>query len=266
MWKNIYFEQKYLICISFFVLNLFVLIFVIGKPCYAIDKDKNLLFPIGEKLTLEIKWGVIKAGTAVLEVLPEKHINGEKSRHFALNVKTSSLVNCFFKIRDKFEAYTDLDVTRSILYRQKADGTKKKDVVVNFDWDKKQARYSNFGNKREPIDIYSGSYDPLSAFYGMRIHDFNGKTEIVFPITDGKKSFIGKAKIVRKEIIKLNGTTYDTYLIEPELVHFDGVFKKSKDPELKIWITADERKLLVKIKCKVIVGSLVGKLVSANLN
>ena len=65
------------------------------------------------------------------------------------------------------------------------------------------------------------------------------------------------------EIIKIEGVTYDTFLMEPELKHIGGVFEKSKNAKIKLWITADKRRIPVKIKSKVIVGSFVGELISA---
>jgi len=69
--------------------------------------------------------------------------------------------------------------------------------------------------------------------------------------------------VVRRERLKLSSGTYDTYLLEPELKDIGGVFKKSKDAKLQVWITADERKIPVKVKSKVAFGSFVGELVSA---
>jgi hypothetical protein len=50
--------------------------------------------------------------------------------------------------------------------------------------------------------------------------------------------------------------------VEPQLKHIGGVFKKSKDARLQIWVTTDKRHLPVRIKSKVIVGSFVAELVS----
>jgi hypothetical protein len=52
-------------------------------------------------------------------------------------------------------------------------------------------------------------------------------------------------------------------LVEPDLKHVGGVFKKSKNAKLRIWVTADARRIPVKIESEVIVGSFVGELVSA---
>ena len=55
---------------------------------------------------------------------------------------------------------------------------------------------------------------------------------------------------------------YETYLVEPDLKYLGGVFKKSEDAKLQIWVTTDERRVPVRIKSKLVVGSFVAELVS----
>jgi len=69
--------------------------------------------------------------------------------------------------------------------------------------------------------------------------------------------------VIKKEILKLTSGTYDTYLIEPEMTHVSGVFEKSKNAKIQVWVTADRRRMPVKIKSKVVVGSFVGELISS---
>ncbi len=73
---------------------------------------------------------------------------------------------------------------------------------------------------------------------------------------------MGQAKVLGQATITCFNTTYDTYVIEPELIHFGGVFEKSDNPNLRIWITRDDRRLPVRIQAQVIVGSIIGELVS----
>ena len=73
-----------------------------------------------------------------------------------------------------------------------------------------------------------------------------------------------KALAVRKTaIIFVANRTYDTFLVEPDLKHIGGVFEKSKKAKLEIWVTAGTQKIPVKIRSKVIVGSFVAELISA---
>lgn len=229
-------------------------------------KAEEMSFPFnpGEKLTFVLKWTFVPAGEAVLEVLPIEIVNGIKSYHFLLTAKSNEFIDHFYKVRDRIDAYTDIQLTRSILYKKnQLEGKTHRDIVVQYNWAKYKAQYSNFNEEREPIDLLPGSFDPLSAFYYTRLFDLKKDLIIERPVTDGKKCVIGKLAVIKRETIKLESGTYDTYLIEPEVKHIGGVFDKSKNAKIQLWVTADHRRMPVKIKSKVVVGSFTGELVSA---
>jgi Protein of unknown function (DUF3108) len=244
---------------------LFVAVMAIfGVRSGVCGDEKDLPFQPGEKLTFQLSWTIIPAGESILEVLPMETIGGIKAYHFLLTATSNAFVDIFYKVRDRIDAYVSADVAHSILYKKKQqEGKSVRDIVVNFDWQHKKAQYTNFKEKLAPIDILPGCFDPLSAFYFIRLVDFKGKSTIERPITDGKECIIGRLSIIKKETIRLKTGTYDTYLIEPELKHIGGVFEKSKNAKIQLWVTADKRKIPVKIKSKVAVGSFVGELVSA---
>jgi hypothetical protein len=221
-------------------------------------------FVTGEKFIYILKWGFIPAGEAVLEVLPSTAVNGETANHFVLTARSNAFVDPFYKVRDRIESFTDPAVTRSLHYlkRQQEGGTDK-DIVVTFDWEAKTARYSNKGIPIEPIALLPGSFDPLGALFYTRMADLETGRDVNRPVTDGKKNIIGQAHIIRRESITVPAGTFDTYMIEPEMKDIGGVFRKSENAKLHIWITADSRRMLVKLKSKVVVGSFVGELVSA---
>ncbi|HEC99364.1 MAG TPA: DUF3108 domain-containing protein [Proteobacteria bacterium] len=151
--------------------------------------EKVSPFYPGEKLTFQIKWSFIPAGEAVLAVLPLETIDGVKSYHFVMLARTYPFIDIFYKVRNRIDAYTDVEMTRSILYKKKQqEGRTQRDIVVNFDWERIEAQYSNFGEKKTPVSILPGSFDPLSVLYAFRLHDLKENIEIEIPVTDGKKS------------------------------------------------------------------------------
>ena len=251
---------KFLKGVALFV----VVVAIVGLRSGFCGDEKELPFQPGEKLTFQLKWTIIPAGESTLEVLPMETIDGVKAYHFLLTAESNAFVDVFYKVRDRIDAFVSADVTHSILYKKKQrEGKSHRDIVVTFDWHNKKAQYTNFKEKLPPIDILPGSFDPFSAFYFIRLVDFKGKSTIERPITDGKECIIGRLSVIKRETIHLKIGTYDTYLIEPELKHIGGVFEKSKDAKIQLWVTADKRKIPVKIKSKVVVGSFVGELVSA---
>ena len=245
-------------------LTLLLTVFVIsaGSSGWAKAIEKKIPFQPGEKLTFQVRWAFIPAGEAVLEVRPIMMVNGVRAYHFVMFAKTYEYIDLFYKVRDRIDSYTDIGMNHAILYKKRSKGKSKKDVIVKFDWENQQVQYSNFGEKRDPIPLLPGSFDPLSVFYAFRLFELVKDAEIEASLTDGKKSVIGKARIIKRETIKVPSGEYDTYLVEPDIEHLGGVFKKSKNAKLQIWVTAHEQHIPVRVKSKVKVGSFVADLIS----
>ena len=236
---------------------------LIALATHTEASERAYPFSPGERLTFQVTWSFIPAGEGILEILPMERVNGIRSYHFVMTTRTYPVIDLFYKVRDRIDAYTDAAMTHSILYKKRKEGKSKRNVVVNFDWGRQEAQYSNFGKKSNPIPIKPGSFDPLSVFYSLRLHALRENMEIQAPVTDGKRCVMGKAKIIRRETVKVASGTYDTFLVEPELRHIRGVFKKSKNAKLRIWVSADHRRIPVRIRSKVSVGSFVAELISA---
>jgi hypothetical protein len=220
-------------------------------------------FGPGEKLRFEIRWSSIPAGTAELDILPFETIDGVQAYHFVLSATTNEYVDRLYKVRNRIDAYADEGMNQSILYRKKQrEGRSKRNVLVEFNWESMEAQYSDAGKKRDPILIPPGTFDILSAFYFMRLSDPDDAVGFQRPVTDGKKSFMGKVRRIKRETIHVPAGAFDTVLYEPDVEHLGGVFEKSPGAKIKLWLTADHRRIPVRIASKVIVGSFVGELVS----
>lgn len=231
-------------------------------PCSA--QEKRIPFSPGEKLFFEVRWAFIPAAEGVLEILPMQTIDGVKCYHFVMTSRTYEFVDLFYKVRDRIEGFADENLTRSVLYKKTQDGRTKRRVSVNFDWEKLQARYSNFDERAEPISILPGSFDPLSVFYALRPFQLKEGEELKAAVTDGKKSIVAKARVIQREKIKVRDTVYDTFLVEPDLEQLAGVFEKLKNAKFQIWVTADGASIPVRVKSEIFVGSFVAELVSAS--
>ena len=239
---------------AFFRIVLACAVLLALAPCARAERP--IPFKPGEKLVYSLRWGPIPAGEAVLEVLPMETILGTQRRHFRMHAKTNSFVDIFYKVRDQVDAYTDQAMTHSVLYRKKQrEGSYKRDITVTFNQKALTARYENIINGlKEPIKISPGTFDPLSVFYSFRLMELSENAVINSPVTDGTKFVMGQARVVKKERITVPAGEFETFLVEPDLKHLGGVFKKSKNAKLKIWVTADRRRIPVKIKSKVAVG------------
>lgn len=221
-------------------------------------------FMPGERLVFELKWTFVPAGEAVLEVLPHEEVNGSTAYHFVMTANSNTFVDAFYKVRDRIDAYADVEMSGSILYRKmQREGSTKRDVEVIFDQKKLKAYYQSRGKGQKEIKIVPGTFDPLAVFFFARTLEISKGMYIRKAVSDGKKMVIGKAKVVRREKIRVPAGKFDTFLLEPELDDIGGVFEKSKDSRIQVWITADKRRIPVKIESAVSVGRFKGELVKA---
>lgn len=229
---------------------------------FANSAISNSLMP-GEKLTYALSWENIPAGELQLEIKPVARIDNTQVFHFVMTVQTNSMTDLFCKIRDRFDAYADLQMTRSIFFKKGQTGDRKRQEIITFDWKNNIAHYSDSGAIKPPLQLRPGSFDPLSAFYFTRIHISEQTPKIERFVTDGKDTFISRATFIRRESITLsNGRTYDTLCFRPELMPIDVLTPNNNNPQLNIWVTADKRRLPIQIIGKVKVGSFIGELIA----
>ena len=225
-------------------------------------------FAPGERLTYRLRWTIVDAGEALLTIHPMTTVNGEDAYHFNLSVRSNAFIDAFYKVRDEVDAYADAALSRSVLYKkQQREGRTERDVTVEFDWATQASRYTKIekeGTEVKTTPLLAGSFDPLSALFYVRSVPVTGPGMVIErPITDGNKNVIGQVRVIKRETIVVQKKKYDTFLLEPDLKDVGGVFEKSPDAKIQIWVTADRRRIPVLLKSKVIVGSFVGELVEA---
>jgi len=252
--------MRYLYCIINLVLCCVILTSTFND---VRAEDKGHPFGPGEKMHFVLKYGVIPAGEATLEVHAMEEINGVDAYHFVVTARSNSFIDLFFKVRDRVDSYADVDMNHSLYYRKKQhEGKTRRDITVDFDWEGKKSTYVNFNTEPKVIDLIPGSFDPLSVFYFSRLLDLATEKEFVRPVTDGEKNLIGNLRVTGSENVSVGAGTFKTLLLEPDLQNVEGVFSKKQRAKIKLWVTDDERRLLVKMSSKAMVGSFVAELTS----
>lgn len=223
--------------------------------------EEEFPFQAGEELAFGVSWGGVSVGRAVLRVLEGG--KGAGAWHFRMTVKTNSFADLFYKVRDRIDGYADPKMGRSLLYTKRQRGRRRRDVMVRFDWSESRTRYISFGGSKRVVPLRPGAFDPLSVFYAFRLRELKEGGRLRAAVSDGKKCVEGNARVIRRERVAVPLGTFDTFLVVPDLRDLGGVFEKSRNARLEIWVTADRRKIPVRVRSKVVVGSFVAELVSA---
>jgi hypothetical protein len=218
--------------------------------------------PDGERLVYQIRWMQIPAGEAVLETAAAGRFDGRPARHFIMTVRTNDFVDTFYKVRSRIESWTDAELTRSLRYRkqQREGNHRPRDERVDFNWSNRSVIHSNRNRTRAPLFVPPSTLDPLAALYFTREAPLRTGDEITRPVTDGKKIVTGRARVVGRERIQVPAGVFDTVMIEPDLRDVGGVFEKSPEARIQLWLSDDERRIPVRVHSKVVVGYFVGEL------
>ncbi len=245
----------------------FIILILAGYTLYPFHNAGagTLPFASGEKLTYVLRWENIPAGHVKMEIRANTTVNGMDALHFVMTTRTNGLVDIFFKLRERIDAYADTRLEKSLLFKKvQTEGQHKRDERIEFDWDNGTVQHANFGKKSAPVELKPGSLDPLSIFYYTRVALSKNNPTVERQVTDGKKSFLGRATIIKRETIALsNGKSYDTLCIVPHMGDIGGVFQENKDAKIHIWVTDDEKRIPVKITSKLAIGRFIGELTFA---
>jgi hypothetical protein len=220
-------------------------------------------FKTGERLGFNLYWGFIKVGEAVMEELPNTIAEGQTARHFRLTIRTSAFIDLIYKVRSEFEAFTDLQINRSLLYRKKQfeDGIQKV-VTVKFDWENQKVSYMDFGKYGQEIEILPGAFDPLGILYYLRTVNFTQTDRVETPVTDGKKCIVSSVSLLGTERLQFEGKSHETYVLQSDMKDIEGLFEKSRDSRFTLWLSSDHTRMPLMINIDLFFGTVVCKLVS----
>ena len=223
-----------------------------------------LPFAPGEKLFYEVRWEQVPVARVSLEVGTVEEIRGEPAYHFVFRARTYPALDVLFPVDGHIGGYTDLGLTRSFrLEKDMREGWTRRAYRVDFDWGRGVADYKKSGKTRRSVALTEGTLDMLSILYYVRSLPLTAGMTVARPINSGKKIHPAQALVVRKETILVGGRPWSAFLIEPDVRKAGGIFKKSDKPRFLFWISADERKLPLKVVSKVWVGSFFVELTDA---
>lgn len=214
---------------------------------------------VPEKLTYELSWTGITAGTATQEIREEND-----TLRIVSTARSADWLSVFFRIEDRIET-TLLKALTSHLgtpqhYRMKIrEGKHRRDREILFDAGQAKAFYTDHLNgEKAVIPINDHTYDIYSSFFYIRFAPLEVGKSVFVTILDGKEVYDLEVRVLRREKVKTNAGEVTAFLLKP-LVKKEGIFENKGD--IYFWISDDARRLPVKIRAKVIIGSITGTLV-----
>ena len=225
-------------------------------------------FRVGEKVVLNLSYFNVVAGNMTLEVKPMVEVNGQKSYHFEVAVKSNSFFNHIYGVDDLAVTYMSYDeLIPANLQITLKESKQLAEARTFFDWKKLKANYwqkrvtkeKGEESKKVEWDILAYSQNVISAAFYMRTFTYEVGKKYAFRVADEGKNIVFTGEVLRKEKLKTDIGELDTLVIKPKLT-VDGVF--TPVGEILVWLTDDDRKFIVRLESKIKIGTIVAKLKS----
>jgi len=221
-------------------------------------KIENNAFKVGEKLRFDVKYGFVTAGIAEFAIPKMTKIAGRNVFNITFNVNSVPAFDPFYKVRDHYESYIDTEGIFPWRFEQHIrEGGYSRDFSAFFDQRKGKAKTSE-GSYEIPKYVN----DIVSAFYLARTFDYSKMKEgDKINLQNFYKDKVYPLDVVfrGKERVSVEAGTFNCIILEP-LVREGGLFKS--EGTLIVWLTDDDLKIPVKVKTKIIIGSIDAELTS----
>lgn len=215
----------------------------------------------GERLVFEISWFKLKGGTAVLEVSEGAEIEGRKVHQISAVTNSNSFVDKFHRVRDRVDSFVYADNLSSAGFKvHQEEGKFRQDKEISFDYIKGTATYTvDKEISQYPIPFFI--QDALSALYYLRTRELIIGKPVIIDVFEDRKLWQLEVQVLGRERISTPAGEFDTILVKP-LLKYEGIFQRKG--ELYVWLTDDSRKMPVRMKSKIKIGSVFADLLEYN--
>jgi hypothetical protein len=211
---------------------------------------KGAAILVGEKLTFSIRYGMIRAGEASMEIAGIDTIRGRPCYHVVSKAKSNNVFDAIYKVRDRVESWMDVDFLFSRQFRKSLrEGSYRTDQEIEMDHEAGYARYQD----GRVFELTDGAHDVLSAFYFVRTQHLEPGHQFNLESHADRKNVPLMVQVRGRERMETPAGTFDCIVVEP-MLRTPGLFKH--EGSLTIWMTDDARRMPVVMKSKISVGSI----------
>jgi hypothetical protein len=215
-------------------------------------------FHVGERFEYAAKLGVLRLGTAWMEVTGTDTVQGHESFVFQFGLEAEAP---FYKSRNVLRSWTGVDdlVSRRF-YQDLNENGKLKQRYFEIYPDSLIYRQQNRPETRASVD---DPLDDAAFFYFLRTIPLEvGKTYSYHRYFKKELNPV-VIKVVKRETMELPGDREVPCLVLNPVVGNDGIFAPRADA--KLWLTDDGRRIPVQIRSRLPFGTVTLRLVSVRL-
>jgi hypothetical protein len=213
----------------------------------AVSAPATVPFSLGERLGYEVRFGKLRVGEGIMEVIDVETIRGRDAWHTRFRIRGGIP---FYRVDDMLESWIDQEAFHSLRFVQDLEEGGRV----------RERRYEMFP-ERSTFREGDGEEEPSVA------HPLDDGAFLYFvrtlPLEVGQTYTFDRyfrpdrnpvvVKVLARETIRVPAGTYHTLVIQP-IIKSRGVF--SERGEARIWLSDDPQRIMVQMKTKTKIGSL----------
>jgi len=229
-----------------------------GSIADATDASAQVV-QTGERLTYDISWLNILAGTAVMEVQPDGTAGDRSRAKLVTTAQSRPAISKFFPVDNRVESEFDLrtQLPQHMVFHRR-EGKNKEDIEYTFHHAEGTVTAVRQGTT-ETLPIPAGTQDLISCLYYVRNQlPMTPGASLTLNVYHDKKNRQVEVRVENIETLEGawgRAETAQVVVIMP----FKGLFINKGN--IRVWFTTDERRIPVRMKAKVIIGAIVADLV-----
>ena len=242
-----------------FILGLLTGLNAWGNP------DTNYLagcaWPVGEKLSYKLYWGMIPVGSAVV-VTEWTEFEGQRLLAIRLRTVSNKVIEKIYPVNDTIESLIDPATFLPVQFtKNMSEGSQRRHEITRFDRTNLIARWESLTKKETRVfKIEADTRDIPSFMYFMRARRFEPGKRDHFKVMADEKIYDLWINSLKKESVDLPAyNRVDCIKIEPEAA-FDGLFVRKG--RMWAWISNDPRRLASQAEVSIPVANVHAVLLS----
>ncbi len=213
-------------------------------------KRAKVPFGVGERLEYDVRFGSLRVGNAHMEVVALDNLRGRPAWHTAFWVQGG---NFLYRVNDVYESWMDTETLSSLRFVQELEEGGKH-TERRFDIYPERAVFIQ--TSEQPATEEASVSQPLDD--GSFLYFVRTIPLLVGHTYDFNRYFRPdrnpvRIRVLRKERIRVPAGTFDAIVIQP-VIKTKGIF--SENGRAEIWLSDDERHIMLQLKSRLSFGSL----------
>ena len=202
---------------------------------------------VGERSQYEVRFGKLKVGSGSIEVVQLDNVRGREAWHTRFRVSGGTF---FYKVNDVLESWFDARTLASLRFvKDQEEG--RSDREVRYEIFPERTAYQEVGEPEQP-SVAQPLDDGSFLFFVRTLPLKVGEVYELHRYFKPDRNPV-RIRVLRRERVKVPAGTFDAIVVQPTF-KTKGIF--SENGRAEVWLSDDERRVVLQMKSSLSFGSL----------